>query len=311
MHAHGWRLRGWALLLVLGLSARPGWSRPLFPAPVLSQLGPASPAITEAREQFDQGEFEEARRTLLEGLDAPDLTDDQLVEMYRLLGLTALYLGDEPQARDAYEKLLQARPDYELPRSSPPKLRALYARIREDIKSRRVRPVTLDVDPIPDPPGGEPVVVEAAIQDLALGARARLFYRRAGDEAYSSVDFARERGPDGRPRERYRAVLPAYEVPTEAEAYEMEYYFEVADAAQRRLAGRGDSFQPLIFHVAPRAVRAGAADDGSSRPWYKSPWLWVGVGAVAIGATAGIVALTSGEERGRVPITVRVEPPAP
>ncbi|AGC46514.1 hypothetical protein NVS55_25965 [Myxococcus stipitatus] len=295
------------MLLVVGLLAPPGLARPLFPAPVLSQLGPASPDITRAREQIDDGEFEEARRTLQAGLDAPDVTDDQLVELYRLLGLTALYLGDETQAREAYEKLLQARPDYELPRSAPPKLRSLYARIKEDIRSRRVRPVTLDVDPIPDPPGGEPITVEATIQELALGARARLFYRRAGDQAYNSVDFVKDREA----REHFRAVVPAYDVPVEPEPYEVEYYFEVVDAAQRRLAGRGDSFQPLLFQVSSRVQATTAAEVSEGRPWYKSPWLWVAVGAVAIGGTAGIVALSSSEDRGRVPITIRVDPSQP
>ncbi|NVJ28234.1 MULTISPECIES: tetratricopeptide repeat protein [Myxococcus] len=307
MHRHDLPLRVGALILVVGLLAPPGLARPLFPAPALSQLGPASPEITRAREQIDDGEFEEARRTLQAGLDAPDVTDDQLVELYRLLGLTALYLGDEDQAREAYEKLLQARPDYELPRTAPPKLRALYARIKEDIRSRRVRPVTLDVDPIPDPPGGEPIVVEATIQELALGARARLFYRRAGDQAYNSVDFVKDRGE----KERFRAVVPAYDVPVEPEPYQVEYYFEVVDAAQRRLAGRGDSFQPLLFQVAPQRSTAAAAEASEGRPWYKSPWLWVAVGAVAIGGTAGVVALSSSEDRGRVPITIRVDPAQP
>ncbi|MFP2933271.1 hypothetical protein ACLESO_50620, partial [Pyxidicoccus sp. 3LG] len=64
------------------------------------------------------------------------------------------------------------------------------------------------------------------------------------------------------------------------------------------------------FQVAPRPSAAPAAEV-SSRPWYKSPWLWVAVGAVAIGGTAGVVALTSSEERGRVPITIRVDPASP
>ncbi|MCP3101454.1 hypothetical protein LZ198_21500 [Myxococcus sp. K15C18031901] len=308
MHRHDLPSRLGVLLLVMGLAAPPGLAHNLFPPPALSQLGPASPEITRAREQIDNGEFEEARRTLQAGLDAPDVTDDQLVELYRLLGLTALYLGDENQAREAYEKLLQARPDYELPRTAPPKLRALYARIKEDIRSRRVRPVTLDVSPVPNSRGGQPLEVSATIQELALGARARMFYRRAGDQAYNSVDFVKDRND----KEQFRAVVPAYDVPAESEPYEVEYYFEVADAAQRRLAGRGDSFQPLMFQVLPQQQTAAADGEVSSgRPWYKSPWLWVAVGAVAIGGTAGVVALSSSEDRGRVPITIRVDPSQP
>ncbi|MBN1204640.1 MAG: hypothetical protein JXB05_06920 [Myxococcaceae bacterium] len=275
---------------------------PVFPEPPRFQLGTTTPEIVRAQEQIEQGDFEEAVKTLQAGLDAPDVTDDQLVELYRLLGLASLYLGDEARARQAYERLLQARPDFELPRNAPPKLRNLYARIKEDIKSRRVRPVTIHVDPIPDPTGGEPVLVEARIEDMALGAKARIFYRRAGDVAFNSVDFIRERGS----KDRYLATLPAYELPAEPTPYEVEYYFEVADAAQRRLAGRGDSFQPLVFQVEPPRSANQPATASTGRPWYKSPWLWVAVGAVAIGGTAAGVAIASSEERGRVPITIRV-----
>lgn len=279
-------------------------ARPVFPRPLLFQLGSTNAEISRAQEQIEQGDFEEAVKTLQAGLDAPDVTDDQLVELYRLLGLASLYLGDEARAREAYERLLQARPDFELPRNAPPKLRQLYARIKEDIKSRRVRPVTLLVDPIPDPTGGEPVQVDARIEDMALGAKAKVFFRRAGDEAYSSVDFVRARGT----KDRYQATLPAYELPSEATAYEVEYYFEVADAAQRRLAGRGDSFHPLIFQVLPRQAAGQSAEASNERPWYKSPWLWVGVGAVVVGGTAAGVALASSPDRGHVPVTIRVNP---
>jgi tetratricopeptide (TPR) repeat protein len=301
---HGWRLRVGVSILVGGLLAPAlATARPFFPEPLLFQLGPANPQITRAQEQIEQGDFEEAVKTLQAGLNEPDVTDDQLVELYRLLGLASLYLGDEAQARQAYERLLQARPDFELPRNAPPKLRTLYARIKEDIKSRRVRPVTILVDPIPDIRGGEPVMVAARIQDMALGAKAKIFYRRAGDEAYNSVDFIRDRGN----KERYRATLPAYEIPAEATPYEVEYYFEVADAAQRRLAGKGDSFNPLVFEVLPQQA-AGQPAASTGRPWYKSPWLWVAVGAVAIGGTAAGVAIATSEERGRVPVTIRVNP---
>ncbi|MDY7229921.1 hypothetical protein [Hyalangium rubrum] len=301
-------MRGVVSILAGGLlAASPAWARPVFPEPLRFQLGPTHAEISRAQEQIEQGDFEEAVKTLQAGLNAPDVTDDQLVELYRLLGLASLYLGDEAQAREAYERLLQARPDFELPRNAPPKLRSLYARIKEDIKSRRVRPVTLQVDPIPDPEGGEPVVVEARIEDMALGAKAKLFYRRAGDEAFSSVDFARQRGS----KENYQATLPAYELPAEATPYEVEYYFEVADAAQRRLAGRGDSFHPLVFQVASHKAAGQSATAGNGRAWYKSPWLWVAVGAVVVGGTATAVALSSSEERGRVPITIRVNPSTP
>ncbi len=268
---------------------------------VPGQVSPRVPELDKASGQVDAGDFEEAVKTLQQGLSQPDLTDAQLAELYRLLGLAHLYLGNEEKARDAFEKLLQARADYELPKSTPPKIRTLYARIKDDIKKRRVRPVTLTLPAIDPVEGNHPVVLAAQIEDLSLGARAKLFFRRAGNQSYSSVDFVRRRGS----KEDFSATIPAYEVPLEEAGYELEYYVEVADAAQRRLAGRGDAFSPLLLKVNPAVHTAPVAEVSS--PWYANPWVWigVGVGAAAIATTA--VVLGTQKQSGTLPITVRIE----
>ena len=262
---------------------------------------PENPAYAKAKSELEQGEFDAAVQTLNEGLAQPDVTDDQLADMYQLLGLAELYLGDEDAAREAFEKLLQARPDYELPRSEPPKIRQLYARIKEDIKHRRVLPVTLLVPAVADTVGGQPVPVHAEVQNLALGARPKLYYRRAGSQAFSSLDFQRERGS----REKFDATLPATEIPAEARPYDIEYYVEVSDAAERRLAGKGDAYNPLSFRVDP-PVSATAQAAAEESPWYKNPWVWVIGGAVTVGAGVGIVALATSKQTGTLNITITV-----
>ncbi len=299
----GWLLL-WVVLTALEASARPSAVDAPLRAPramVPGQVSPRMPELEKATEQVDSGDFEEAIKTLQQGLSQPDLTDDQLAEMYRLLGLAHLYLGNEEKARDAFEKLLQARPDYELPKSAPPKIRGLYARIKEDIKKRRVRPVTLSL-PVLDPvTGGQPVVIAAQIEDLSLGARAKLFFRRAGNQSYSSADFTRKKGS----KEDFQATVPAYEVPLEEAAYELEYYVEVADAAQRRLAGRGDAFSPLSFRVNPR-VSEGPPPE-LSRPWYKNPLVWIGIGVGVAAVTTTAVVLATQRQTGTLPITITIE----
>ncbi|HEY0882211.1 MAG TPA: hypothetical protein VGD87_11800 [Archangium sp.] len=266
-----------------------------------AQVVPRNEALTRAAQQVDEGDFEDAVRTIEKGIDQPDLTDDQLAEMYRLLGLSHLYLGNEDKARDAFEKLLQARPDYELPKAAPPKIRTLYARIKDDIRKRRVRPVTLNLTPVIDAPGNAPVIVEARIEDMALGAKAKLFYRRAGVESFSSIDFVRGKGD----RTAYTATVPAFEVPSEDRAYEVEYFVEVADAAQRRLAGRGDSYNPLSFRVAAKAATEGPVAEPT--PLYKSPWLWIGIGVVAAGAVTAGVLVATGNQTGTLPVKIQIE----
>jgi tetratricopeptide (TPR) repeat protein len=268
--------------------------------PVFAQLAPRNEALTKGQQQVDEGDFEDAVKTLQAGIDAPDLTDEQLAEMYRVLGFAHLSLGNEDKARDAFEKLLQARPDYELPKATPPKLRSLYARIQDDIRKRRVRPVTLTVSSLPEQLPGHAVTVESRIDDIALGAKAKLFFRRSGVQNYSSIDFIRDRAE----RSLYRATIPAFELPEETSAYELDYYVEVADAAQRRLAGRGDSFSPLTFRV---KAKASALDAGKPSPWYTNPWVWVGVGAGVAVVTTGALILSSQKPTGSLPITIQIE----
>lgn len=310
MHPQGFRTT--AIILTVGLvlaspaaHALPALSSSAHSATTqwaLLQFAPKSPELEQGRALLQEGEFEAAVRILQRGLSEPDLTDDQLVEFYRNLGLAHLYLGDESRARDAFEKLLQAQPDFEIAGNAPPKVRALYSRIKEDIKKRRVRPVTLELSPPGNVEGGQPLTVEATIEDLALGSKPKLYYRRAGAQAYSSVDFRRDREEGAT---AFEATIPAFELPSESLGYDVEYYVEVADAAQRRLAGRGDAFNPLTFGVAGTEGPAPGVE--TDRPWYKNPWIWVGVGVVAAGATAGIVVLASDRPTGPVTINITVE----
>ena len=102
------------LLLVFMAGRAPAW------AEGNGALSVEGPELQRALKQLEDGDFDRAVETLERGLSRPDLTDAQLVEMYRLLGLASLYLGREEKAREAYEKLLQAMPDYELPRATSP-----------------------------------------------------------------------------------------------------------------------------------------------------------------------------------------------
>ena len=272
----------------------------------LAQLSPRSPEAEAAQGQVDAGDYEDAIATVERGLTKPDLTDDQLAELYRLLGLSHLYLGNEEKARASFEKLLQARPDYEIPKGAPPKVRALYARIKEDIKKRRVRPVTLTLEPLGAVSPGAPAAVRARIDDLALGAKAKLFFRRAGAQSYSSADFVRDRAA----KEEFTATLPAYEIPEEGNA--LEYYVEVADAAQRRLAGKGDAYNPLVAKVTSRGGSEAAVSSATSEPqraWYTIPWVWVGVGVgvAAIATTAAVLATQKQTATVTVDVTVRFQ----
>jgi tetratricopeptide (TPR) repeat protein len=288
------------VLLSWGASAQSVW-RDESMRLVLTQA-PRNLAIDTAQKQVDAGDFEEAVRTIEEGIGDPELSDEQLAEMYRLLGLASLSLGNEARARQAYEKLLQAQPDYELPRSVSPRIVAIYARIKEDIKKRRVRPVTLTVAAPADVRAGQPLAVDAIIEDLSLGAKARLFYRRGGAQSFSFTTFTKVKGKQN----AFTAVVPAFELPIENTAYDLEYFVEVADAAQRRLAGRGDPFNALRVQIPPPQTSAGAS--GAPLPVTQRAWFWVVVGVAVAAAAATTVAVVASQPRtGTVPVTIQFQ----
>jgi tetratricopeptide (TPR) repeat protein len=293
------------VVLIAVLWAQAAWAAPVSVAGLVNaQVGPKSEALAQAQKALDDGEFETAVTDLERAIEREDLTDDQLAEAYRMLGLANLYLGAEDKARDAFEKLLQARPDYELPKGTPPKIRSLYSRIKDDIKKRRVRPVTLKVSA---PSAAEPeqeLDVPARIDDLPLGARARLFYRRAGVQSFSSTDFSREKGS----RAQFHATIPSFALPAEDSSWELEYYVEVADAAQRRLAGSGDAFSPKPITVAAKTHGGeGRAPPKVEAAWYQNPWLWVGVGVGAAAVATGAALVLTGQQQGTLPVKIQIE----
>jgi tetratricopeptide (TPR) repeat protein len=259
------------------------------------------PQVERARKLIEEAEFDEALRRLSEALAQPDNGDELLAALYELQGTTYLYLGREAQARTSFEKLLQAAPDYELPRGTSSKIRKLFEAVREDARARRLRPVRVIHEPLDEARAEARLDVSATIEDMPAAARARLYFRRAGSEGYSSAGFAPEVGA------RYAARIPAFELPSEPSSYALEYYIEVSDAAGRRLAGAGDALKPFALRVpgSSDAGPAAAAED----PWYRKWWVWTLGGAVAAGAAAAVaVPLLTSERQGRLPVTIRIQP---
>ncbi len=292
-------LWGWSAIA----ATASGWPERVLTAQVQGQSGLRSKTISRAQAQIDEGDFEDALKTLEAGIDDPELSDEQLAEMYRLQGLAALYLGNQDKARSAFERLLQARPDYEIPKSTSPRIRELYAKIKEDIKKRRVRPVTLTLEPVDDVVQGSAVQVEAQIDDMALGAVARLFYRRAGVQSFSFVDFTRDR----QVKNRYHSTLPGFELPSESSTYEVEYFVEVVDAGQRRLAGKGDPYSPMRFRAVPEGGGTSPGTKVGAVPLYQSPWFWVVVGVVVAGGVGATIAIATAQKpTGQVPVNIQV-----
>jgi hypothetical protein len=284
------------------LAAQLSWA----PALGFAASFPQNPHLGQAQSALDDGDLEKAWNELQKAQAQPDNSDDALVEIYKLQGIVALYRGDKQAARQALEKLFQVRPDYSLPKGTSPKIRDLFTQVQEDVRQHRVKPVTLDFEPITSLAAGGPAVLAAQIGDLPEGARARLFYRRAGSEAFSSVDLKRNEGT------KFTATLPAAELPADEAPFGLEYYVEVDDAAGRRLAGRGDALAPLTARVhAPAsgepAVTTPPPTTEPESAWYARWYVWAGVGVVAAAGAGTAIYFATRTNTGTLPVTVTVQ----
>jgi tetratricopeptide (TPR) repeat protein len=94
----------------------------------------APPDLKRAKDRFEFGAYADAAgalRRLLAG--QPDLTDDEAVDAYRMLGISEYHLGDLPQARAAFVNLLSYDPDYALdPFLVPPPIVDFFDRVKKE-----------------------------------------------------------------------------------------------------------------------------------------------------------------------------------
>ena len=293
------RARVVAAILCLTLWTAPGltWAEDAFPQ---------NPHIGVAQSALDAGQLDKAQAELQKAL-LQDNSDDALVEIYRLQGIVALYRGNRSEARRALEKLFQARPDYEPPKGTAPKIKELFSEVQADVRARRVKPVTLDFDALDKLAAGGPAAISATVHDLPSSARVRFFYRRVGSEAYGAVDLK----PKG---EQAGGILPADELPVADAPFAIEYYLEVDDAAGRRLAGKGDALTPLTVRVrAPdsggliTAPPPGPDTATDETAWYQHWYVWTAVGVAAVAGGGATYYFLSRPKTGTLPLTVNFQ----
>jgi tetratricopeptide (TPR) repeat protein len=107
----------------------------LSPLPLLVALALlAPPELKRAKDRFEFGAYADAAGTLRQMLAAdPDLTDDEAIDAYRMLGISEYHLGDLPHARAAFVNLLSYDPDYGLdPFLVPPAIVEFFDRVKKE-----------------------------------------------------------------------------------------------------------------------------------------------------------------------------------
>lgn len=314
-------LRGVACLTVLLSSSL--WAKPATRAPVAkpkpAEVKPAetpapapstptetkldanaTPAqlVSQLNQLYESLEYERVIPFAEACLKRSDLQMSQQLEVYRLLGSAKAIVEDPVDAEKPFRLLLRARPDYDLPGNTPPKIlavfrkvqseeKALAGQLREVERERLVASLKL-LDGLPgEAKGGRALPFSLRLRDPGSAVETvRVAYRRAGDKAFSSLALTRSEQGD------WRGVIPA-DFTASSGGFGLEYFIETADGAGPLLS--------VGTQLAPKSlpVTAGLVETRAFKPVHPTV-TWVSFSlAVAAGLAAGAFAVAFNVEQGQ------------
>jgi tetratricopeptide (TPR) repeat protein len=269
----------------------------LFPATARGQ-----DALAEARQKLENLDFPGALEASERALESPQAGPAELVDAYRIKGLSLSALHRMEESRAAFTKLLSIDPKFLISADISPKLSAPFQQAL--VKARELEPISLVH--IPAGPRKNPQLNELSVKlksdPHSLVKQLRACYR-TGTGPWSRTPPVEVSQPGS-------FTLP---LPAKAPSTDVWYYFEALTAAGGVLARAGNRDQP--FRAEPAAVAkapepfaappvAGGTYEDEHRDrgpeWYQSWWFWTAVGAVVVGASVGIYAgvATGGDESG-------------
>jgi hypothetical protein len=256
---------------------------------VLADPAPPSgirPALGRAESLFGDAQYADSVALLDEILIRGGLSPAERREATLYLGMGHVALGQEDAARAQFREVLTEDSSYALPRYTSPKIRALFERVREEVRGA---PQLVALGPLirPMPTGPERVQLRFRA-DRAGDRPAFVFWRRRGEAAYLRAPLS-------------GGTLRAVEIPLTKTAgdgdFDLEYYAEMRDG-DRPVARAGSPEQPLAVrvHVGASGATAEVAPSFTPphTPIYRRWWFWGAVVAVAAGgAVAAYLATQS------------------
>ncbi|MCC7072257.1 MAG: hypothetical protein IT383_13095 [Deltaproteobacteria bacterium] len=301
-------------LLVVALATSPA-ALAGAPVPATSHLDNAE-LIKRARAQFAELEYDAVLPLVTELLARGDAVPiDVRLDAYVLEGSCRAIVGDPIEAEKPFRALLRGRPDFELPRDTPPKIMSVFRKVQAEeraivdemrtlTRARHVREMEL-VGAHPSAlQGGRPATFSYLLKDPNGAASAvRVQYRKQGEPAFSSLALLRDQVTG-----TWRGVLPA-EVTANPGGATLEFYVETADAAGPLLSA-GSATAPLTAALTPGQV------DHSAPPPLQ-PWVvWTGAGIsaalLATGASFGAgMLVVQQDHRQQAELSVEVPQLAP
>jgi hypothetical protein len=207
--------------------------------------------IQRGRDLFEDQRYEESIQVLSSALVRPNMTKEQRIEMYRLLALDHITLGNNEEAEGFVRALLGLQPEYELPKSESPRFRDFFAAIRSKWEAEGRPGVVTDQSALKAVALRHRSPSEAAANSrLVLAAQVddpdhrvtsvRLFFRGGSSGKYSEETTQYEPATGA-----VRAIFPASAIRPPF----VSYYMLAKDKNGVPLASSGDPDAPFRIPV--------------------------------------------------------------
>jgi hypothetical protein len=213
--------------------------------------GGAPDLIQRGRDLFEDQRYEESIQTLSGALVRPNMTKEQKIEMYRLLALDHITLGDNEEAESFVRALLGLQPDYELPRTESPRFRDFFAAARSKWEAdgrpglvtdqSALKPVALRHRSPVEAEANSRLVLAAQVDDPDHRVTSvRLFFRWGTSGKFSEEITQYEPGTGA-----VRAIFPASAIRPPF----VSYYMLAKDKSGVPLASSGDADAPFRIPI--------------------------------------------------------------
>lgn len=276
--------------ILLSLALAVATLAPLAHAPPAAHAQPAAARVRtllDAGERFfAEQEYGKAIRVLLPVTRDAAATRAQRVRAWELIALSRYILRDLGGARDAFERVLEADPGFQLrDTSGSPTIRAFFDELRAEVLGAATALVDLEhAAPRAGTAGTRLELEIRATRGAASVTEVVVLHREVGVLAY---DTAPARAlADG----RWRATL---RLPPSRRPSTREYYVEARGVGGSVLARIAAPDAPLALEISP------GSDD--ARPWYGRWYVIAGAAALAAGATGAVILATGGPDDGTLP----------
>jgi len=134
-------------------------------------------------------------------LGRPDITETQQARAYTTQGAAFAVVGQTVEAERPYRLLLRIRPDFDMPKDTPPKILAVFRKVqaeeneirqavKEAARRKIIQSIKIQVDAPNSHKGGTPLQFFANVTDPLKGiATLALEYRLDPDQPYGSMPF--------------------------------------------------------------------------------------------------------------------------